>query len=55
MKTYVFIWKNKNGLIVQFATSDNSFQEALEKAKKWGYIPRKWYKPSTWGNHFSID
>ncbi len=53
MKFYEFTWKS-NRTVEFYKTTANSIEEALERATQWGYTPRKWYKPSTWGNHYIV-
>jgi len=33
---------------------DKTLNEALTIAKEFGFSEQKWYKPSTWGNSFTV-
>lgn len=45
---WCFVWNSYNNKLV---LHDKSKEEAYEIAKKFGWSPRVWYKPATWGNN----
>ena len=44
-----FWWKDREGSS-ECRLHDKTFNEALEIAKKVGFVEPRWYKPWTWGN-----
>lgn len=48
----VFKWYEKK-TFTYYVAKDSTLEEALVKAKEWGYQEPKWYKPWTWNNDYS--
>jgi hypothetical protein len=44
-----FGWKDRTGE-TEITLSDCTYNQALARAKDWGYQEPKWYKPWTWMN-----
>lgn len=47
----MFVWKKDDK--IQSFTIDGpiTYEKALERARRWGFVKARWYKPSTWGNY----
>ncbi len=47
----IFSWYDGGGSS-KLSLHDRTLEEAMEVAKSFGYKESRWYKPSTWSNHF---
>lgn len=48
--TKVIFWWGWNGTESECTFHDCTFNQGLEKAKGFGFVEPKWYKPWTWAN-----
>jgi hypothetical protein len=46
---WCFVWDNEKS---ELTLHDKTKEEAFEIARYFGWRPRVWYRPSTWGNVF---
>ena len=49
--TIYFFWESK-GVSNRLQVHDRTLNDALIEALEFGYTPYKWYRPSTWNNHY---
>lgn len=49
-----FVWKETGG-ITYLNLYDKTKQECLRIAREFGYVDPCWYRPKTWGNHFTYS
>jgi hypothetical protein len=49
---FKFRWSSRGG-VTMLDLQDRTLSEAMEIAAYMGYKPRTWYRPSTWGNHYT--
>jgi hypothetical protein len=50
--TIVFYWSNK-GTKSEYIAHNRTLSDALDVAKDFGYKPKTWYDPRTWGNSYT--